>query len=236
MPALREVELDMMELSRWLLKNESVDSFRHFLEHARSLTRLSLSYMRLPHEYVQTLAQALVNDTCSIRQLFLDRCDSLSRESAWAMAQMLRYNTSLQQLHLVVKDYEDAIPMAQALQENNTQSQLTKLLLRTYQHPRIVRPAVYQAFSSMLQHNCRIQTLEMYQGHPMRPWRDLQDPQLLLYLKLNRAGRAQVMANDKKEQQPNNEEWAKIIIAARDDVDCSFYFLSQNPSVCQATN
>jgi hypothetical protein len=223
MPSLQHVELDMMELSRWL---SSVQSFCHFLTKASQLKTLSLSYMRLPHDYVLTLTEALTSPTSSLLQeLYLDRCDSLSPQSAWAMAQMLRNNSSLKQLHIVVKHYEDAIPMAQALEHNTS---LVKLLLRTYHYPRVVRPAVYQAFRQMLERNCSLLYLEMFQGHPMRPWLELSDPTLQIFLKVNRAGRAKLM-----QANCTNEQWVATIIASKDDVDCSFYFLSQNPTVCQ---
>ena len=231
MVSLSDVELDMMELSRWL---QSTVSFQQFLLGGH-LKRLSLSYMRIPEDYILAMADAFANPNgCSVEEVCFDRCDSLSQQSALVMAQMLRRNTSLTKLKLVVKDYDDAIPIAQALQRN-TSSGLKHLFLRTYDHQRNgVSPTVYQAFKTMLEHNYTLEYLEMFQGHPMRPILSL-DPTLNFYLKVNRAGRHRLMscARNNHRGEASNQEWVQTIIAARLDLQCSYYFLSQNPSVCQ---
>lgn len=223
MPALHSVELDMMELSRWLAHMESFQ----MLLRAKNLKRLSLSYMRLSEDYINAIAQALTTDECPIEELFLDRCDSLGPSSVHAMATMLQHNTRLKALHLVLKNYQDSIPLANALHQARHTSRLQTLLLRTYHHPRIVQKEVYQAFHQMLQDNCVLTHLEMFQGHPIRPLLGECWPVLQFFLQLNRAGRAKLMMG----QEVSNEEWIRTILDARQNLDCSFYFISQNPSV-----
>lgn len=224
MPALTRVELDMMELGRWLAHTES---FRMLLG-AKNLKRLSLSYMRLSDDYINLIAQALTNEDCPIEELFLDRCDSLGPSSVYAMATMLQHNTRLRALHLVLKNYQDSIPLANALHAARHASGLQTLLLRTYHHPRTVNPEVYQAFRRMLEENCVLTHLEMFQGHPIRPLLGEHWPVLQFFLHLNRAGRAKLMMGA---PQASNEEWIRTIVGARQNLDCSFYFISQNPSV-----
>ena len=231
MVSLTDVELDMMELSRWL---QSTASFREFLSGGH-LKRLSLSYMRIPEDYILSMADTLAcrNPKSSVQEVCFDRCDSLSQQSTLVIAEMLRHNSSLTKLKLVVKDYDDAIPIAQSL-GINTQSGLKYLFLRTYNHQRnSVSHNVYLAFKTMLEQNYTIEYLEMFQGHPMRPILAL-DPTLNFYLKINRAGRKRLMwCQQNKCIEASNEEWVRTIIASRLDLQCSFYFISQNPSVCQ---
>ena len=337
MKHLTTLHLDMMELSRWI---QSVSSFQNVLAGALSLQNLSLSYMRIPEEYIVALAETLTPShvtpttstpfphsassippspsltsnplynynnnnitttatTTQLQELCLDRCDSLSEESAWVVAEMLGQNGSLVKLQLVVKSFVHAIPMACALQQNKA-SQLQELSLRTYHnhdaimnhpaaaaaaaaaaaHPpppptaaaerqqgrrrsppatatgttasrpddNIPTPSVYDAFSEMLQHNYSMLKLELLQGHPMRPmWAT--DPTLNFFLKVNRAGRRRLLVDHNRmatettngngksttmdtQQQHQYELWWETIIAARADVECSFYFLSLNPSLC----
>ena len=234
MVSLTQVEFDMMELSRWL---QSTTSFQKFISGGH-LKRLSLSYMRVPEDYILSMADALSchDPLSSVEEVCFDRCDSLSKQSTFVMSEMLRRNTSLTKLKLVVKDYDDAIPIAQAL-TYNTCSGLKHLFLRTYSHlHNSIGHNVYQAFKTMLEHNFTIEYLEMFQGHPMRPILAL-DPALNFYLKINRAGRNKLLSLQRQSisTEASNDEWARVIIASRLDVQCTYYFLSQNPSICQVS-
>lgn len=221
MTALQDLEIHLMELPRWL---GSVDYFEQlFRGHLRSLT---LSYLRIPESFIIGMTESLKNNH-SMEYLYLDRCDSLTPQSAYCMAQMLRENTRLKRLKLVVKRYEDCIPIAEALETEN--STLTSLFLRSY-HQDEVSPYVYDAFLSMVQKNYSLRELFAFVGDPVTPLM-YPDPILTFYLKLNKAGRGKLLA--KEETTATNEQWVEVIIASKDDIQCTYYFLSQNPSVCQ---
>jgi hypothetical protein len=237
MPSLKTVELDLMEITRWLQSEESFSKLFHG-SNSNNLRTITLSYMRVPEETIAAMAMALQTNT-TLEELYLDRCDSLSRQSTLYMAQMLQHNTSLKKIKMVVKDYEDAIPIAVVLQKYN--STLKSLFLRSYHQQVTVSPRVYQAFLTMLQNNYSLEDLYTFQGNPMT--QEKTDSTLNFYLKLNRAGRGRLMNHrstrnddtidmEEDEQQVSNDEWVKSIIKSRADVECSFYFLSQNPSVC----
>jgi hypothetical protein len=80
----------------------------------------------------------------------------------------------------------------------------------------------------MLQDNYVLEELEMFQGHPMRPLLGEYWPVLQFYLQLNRAGRRKLM---NPAVTVSNEEWIQTILDARENLNCSFYFISQNPTV-----
>ena len=137
---------------------------------------------------------------------------------------MLQENDCLKTLKLVVKKYEDAIAIAQALETKN--STLTSLFLRSY-HQVEVSPQVYDTFLSMIQRNCSLRELYTFIANPVT-YPNLH-PTIKFYLKLNKAGRGRLMGEES--QSATNEEWIRTIISTKNDVACSYFFLSQNPSI-----
>ena len=51
---------------------------------------------------------------------------------------------------------------------------------------------------------------------------------MLLYLKLNKAGRRQLF----EQFGVTRELWVDKVTLSKEDVDCTFYFLTMNPSIC----
>jgi hypothetical protein len=47
------------------------------------------------------------------------------------------------------------------------------------------------------------------------------------YLKLNRAGRKRIVGNGKA----STNDWINMVISLKDDIDCSFILLSENPAL-----
>lgn len=52
--------------------------------------------------------------------------------------------------------------------------------------------------------------------------------EMLLYLKLNQAGRRQLFEN----YGVTRELWIDKVASSKEDIDCTFYFLTMNPSIC----
>ena len=52
--------------------------------------------------------------------------------------------------------------------------------------------------------------------------------EMLLYLKLNQAGRRQLFGN----YGVTRELWVDKVASSKEDIDCTFYFLTMNPSIC----
>jgi len=51
---------------------------------------------------------------------------------------------------------------------------------------------------------------------------------LLMYLKLNKVGRRQLF----EKREVTRELWVDKVTMSKEDVDCSFYFLTMNPAIC----
>ena len=51
-------------------------------------------------------------------------------------------------------------------------------------------------------------------------------------MRLNEVGRGKLLRNGNA----TREAWVDILIACTDDLDCLFYFLKTNPSICQFAN
>jgi hypothetical protein len=137
--------------------------------------------------------------------------ESLSTEaSAVAMANMLRVNTSLEELALSAVDFNEfaAMFVAKALEEDN----------KTLQHLWLLAPTNYGGTSSF----------------------PADDPRIDYFLRLNRAGREKVstlLTLDRcgdADDNASRQAWVESLLNAKRDIDCSFFFLSTRPSLCQS--
>ena len=52
------------------------------------------------------------------------------------------------------------------------------------------------------------------------------------YMRLNAVGRGPLINSG----QANRVEWVNMLVSVRDDLDCLFYFISINPTLCQFAN
>lgn len=53
-------------------------------------------------------------------------------------------------------------------------------------------------------------------------------PDIQFYLKLNKAGRRHLFYN----HWVTRNDWVDTVVSARDDMDCTFYFIGMNPALC----
>ncbi|CAB9521787.1 expressed unknown protein [Seminavis robusta] len=142
------------------------------------------------------------------------------------VAKMLSSCPNIRTLTLsFVDQLEDADCMAlvQALKRNQQLQILS--LLNTENNANAssgISPRCQRALIQMLEHgNMTLQELKT---------RGDVNAEIQLYLKLNRAGRQDLF--QQHDSLPSRELWVDTLIASRDDLDCSFYFLTMNPSIC----
>mgnify|MGYP003865780987 CR=1 FL=1 len=144
-----------------------------------------------------------------------------------AIAEMLKVNTTLKKLELHLRSRTDEdepgiVELSKALIKNKT---LTKFQL----HGATNSSGSWNtrtAFLNMLRTNYTLfeSALVFHPGF-LRPESDL-------YLKLNHVGRGRLLENANVKK----DEWVNALIKVRDDIDCLFYFLITNPSLCSSSS
>eukprot|EP00797_Seminavis_robusta_P021335 Sro331_g119040.4 (164) ;mRNA; r:14272-14763 len=103
-------------------------------------------------------------------------------------------------------------------------------------------PRWVQMASTVLQKNTKLRVLHLGGPQQQQPqpnnttstteaWNSVQ-----FHLKLNAAGRSRLLGQQQQNNDSmalsSNREWVHVIGNVADDLDCVFYFLSRNPSLC----
>jgi hypothetical protein len=177
----------------------------------RILTFRDMAEIRDKH--VELMAASLrSNDT--LRELTL--CSShLGERSGRAMGRVLQVNRHLQKLEIQLNSGEHAIPVTEVLQAN---SSLKRLDLYFNGH---ISPRIREAFTEMLRRNYVLLDLNG------SVWRGQSNSEIDFYLRLNRAGRGDLLT-----EHASRAQWLDTLISQKDDLSIVFSLLSMNPSMC----
>lgn len=177
----------------------------------RILTFRDMAEIRDKH--VELMANSLrTNDT--LRELTL--CSSyLGDRSGRAMGQVLQVNRHLQKLEIQLNSGEHAIPITEILQAN---SSLRRLDLYFNGH---ISSRIREAFTEMLRRNYVLLDLNG------SVWRGQSNSEIDFYLRLNRAGRGDLLT-----EHASRAQWLDTLISQKDDLSIVFSLLSMNPSMC----
>jgi hypothetical protein len=154
----------------------------------------------------------------------------LGKAGIKALCQMIRVNTSLRKLTVVIYELQDnsaadqnnnkecgIVDLAKALEFNST---LTVLELHGRSE---IGKWIEEAFLEMMKTNYALRTLKLFNDDSFLKL------EIDFYLKLNRAGRDKLLQNANS----TRNQWMEAIVTVRDDLSCLFYFLSVNPLLCQ---
>ena len=176
----------------------------------RILTFRDMAEVRDKH--VELMADSLrANDT--LRELTL--CSShLGERSGRAMGQVLLANRHLQKLEIQLNSGEHAIPITEVLQAN---SSLKRLDLYFNGH---ISSRIREAFTEMLRRNYVLLDLNG------SVWRGQSNSEIDFYLRLNRAGRGDLLT-----EHASRAQWLDTLISQKDDLSIVFSLLSMNPSI-----
>lgn len=177
----------------------------------RILTFRDMAEIRDKH--VELMAESLRSNV-TLRELTL--CSShLGERSGRAMGQVLLANRHLQKLEIQLNSGEHAIPVTEVLQAN---SSLRRLDLYFNGH---ISPRIREAFTEMLRRNYVLLDLNG------SVWRGQSNSEIDFYLRLNRAGRGDLLT-----EHTSRAQWLDTLISQKDDLSIVFSLLSMNPSMC----
>jgi hypothetical protein len=136
-----------------------------------------------------------------------------------AIANMLKINASIVSLYMPCSQFTDIglTHLADSLLINTT---LKKIEISISSN---IGPTGENALTNMLEKNYELERL-IIDSNEMSIQRKIE-----YYIRLNNVGRGQLINGG----QANRIEWVTMIISVRDDLDCVYYFISMNPTLCQ---
>lgn len=147
-------------------------------------------------------------------------CLGNSTESFVPVAQYLKTNEKIEKLALCfderVED-EKITCLVEALQHNTTLQSLSLLNASTMNNNAGISAQSQRALVQLTMHNMTLQEVKT---------RGQLSEEMSMFLKLNRKGRRATFEGGTR------EHWVDALISSSDDLDCAFYFLAMNPSVC----
>jgi hypothetical protein len=211
-PRLRQVELDLPTSTPLVALCQSPA--------LEELTIECFGGVKFQDEHLIPMAEAL----CTNRKLtYFDLEHSISASGLDHMAQMLEHNTDLQVLRLSFFDgmeHAESVchRVIEALGKNEC---LTHF--HNYQSTQVrVPPEMRQAQLEMLERNFTLGYFLLFSQDDVTREN--------LYFKLNLGGRWQLFLNDEAPK----SSWLDMLCNHREDLDCLYYYLSINPSLCKS--
>ena len=151
---------------------------------------------------------------CSTQELSIEACAALSSA--------LRENSTLRTLNLPRSNLNDdgLWHLAEGLTVNTT---LKKIEVGVGKD---LSAKGKDALTSLLEQNYQLERLVLSSSE-----KAISD-KVEYYMRLNEVGRGSLL----RDGNASREQWVEMLITCRDDLDCLFYFVSMNPSLCQFAN
>lgn len=180
-----------------------------------------------PH--LEPMIRALVEtNNLAIRDLRLT--SSLSHDHCSALANLIRTTTTLECLTLdiigqIYQNDKHIIMLAEALQANTS---LKQLVFKCSDSKNFAAKTL-EEFGNLLESNFSLQMIHFESADG-----EIREvPIISMYMKLNQRGRDELFQNDRAMR----EIWVEKILSFRDedDLDCIYYLVSINPSLCEST-
>jgi hypothetical protein len=218
---------------------------------SKSITCLYLTRLGLGHDHYQAIATALTtNGNLRILDLFandvqndqlLQIVNSLSVNEglemvvlpglndldfndacSMAISDMIKINTSLASLYMPCSKFTDIglVHLSESLSINTT---LKKVEIAVSNK---IGQQGMDALTDMLVKNYELERLVVDSNEKSIK------SKIEYYMRLNAVGRGQLISSG----QANRVEWVNMLVSVRDDLDCLFYFVSMNPTLCQFAN
>jgi hypothetical protein len=146
----------------------------------------------------------------------------LSYECSSAIADTLKMNTTMHSLYLPCSRFTDdgLIMLAESLTVNTT---LKKVEIGVSDQ---IGSHGMAALTQMLEKNYELERLIVDSAEKSIKGK------IEYYMRLNAVGRGPLLSSG----QANRVEWVNMLISVHDDLDCLFYFISMNPTICQFAN
>jgi hypothetical protein len=247
-PNLKIVTLQLFNSNRAAIFSR--DALAHLLK-SKSITGLYLTRLGLGQDHYVVIASAIAtNRNLRVLDLFANNATSeqllliatglrenhgletfvlpglsnldFSYDCSIAIAETLKANTTIRSLYLPCSRFTDdgLILLAESLTVNTT---LKKVEIGVSDH---IGNQGMAALTQMLEKNYELERLIVDSAEKSIK------SKIEYYMRLNAVGRGPLLCSG----QANRVEWVNMLISVHDDLDCLFYFISMNPTICQFAN
>jgi hypothetical protein len=186
---------------------------------SKSIKILTLTFdTELRDAHIEAMAEALeTNET--LKHISI-RANTLGTSAGMAMGKVLNTNRTLERLRVQLSSDEFAAPIVDALHKNKYLQKLG-LILPSNVNERVREQFTKEMASMLRKSNYNLQDMDLV------GWKA--NAAVRFYLKANKAGRRSLLAEG-----GSREQWAKILVAHKDDISIMYYFLKRNPQLCLA--
>jgi hypothetical protein len=218
--AIQEASLSLESLELWgneiiLGTEKPMQDLVRAVESCHRLRNLKLLGFNLRNEHVNLFAPLMMIP--SLTEFCLgNTCDGFL-----PISETLIYSTNIQKLTLCFTDEIDdsnCMALVKVLECNTSLQHFGLLNSSTGHNTSGISAKCVTALIRMLEYNLTLQNIQT-RGDPY--------DEMQLYVKLNRSGRKHLL-----QRVATHKLWVDTLITSRDDLNCSFYFLTMNPSVC----
>jgi hypothetical protein len=143
-------------------------------------------------------------------------------ECSLAVSEMVKFNSSMISLYMPCSKFTDfgLVHLAESLSVNKS---LKKVEIAVSN--KIGQQGI-EALTTMLDKNYGLERLVVDSNEKSIK------SKIEYYMRLNAVGRGPLINSG----QANRVEWVNMLVSVRDDLDCLFYFISMNPTLCQFAN
>lgn len=206
-------------LSRLGLGQDHLSVIAQCLPSNKTLRVLDLFGNNIENQHVIAMANALKENN-SVEILVLPcPANDLSVESCAAISEALKVNNKLSTLNLPRSNLSDEgiFHIAAGLTVNKT---LKKVEVGVSKN---VGDSGVQALMDMLESNYELERLVVSSADQTIK------EKTEYYMRLNEVGRGKLLRRDGK---ATREQWVEMLISVVNDLDCLFYFITSNPTLC----
>lgn len=228
-PLLRSTSITDLYLTRLGLMPEHFAAIAEAISLSASTCSLRVLDLfgnnNLTNDHFCLMAQALESNA-TLETFVLPRQHNesieLSKECSLAMAQALLVNKTLVTLSLPCSNLDDdgLLHLASSLTVNSTLKKIEVGVSKT------VGEKGKAALTQMLEKNYELERLVISSAE-----KSFQE-KVEYYIRLNAVGRGPLLQSCSS----NRAEWVEMLISVHDDLNCLFYFITMNPTVCQYAN
>lgn len=209
-------------LSRLGLDAKHVTAVAESMKVNKSLRVLDLFGNNIENEHVVLFAKVLQTNKTLETLVLPCPSDDISVDACAAISRALRENTTLVTLNLPRSNLKDEglLHLVQGLNVNTT---LKKIEVGVSKD---IGDQGMGALMKMLETNYELERLVVSSSQ-----KSIKE-KVQYYMRLNEVGRGALLRDGKA----TREQWVEMLISCSDDLDCLFYFINVNPSLCQFAN
>lgn len=215
--------IQCLYLTRLGLGPEHYDAVMHAIQTNKSIRVLDLFSNNIENDQLLQIVNVISGNEI-LEMVVLPGLDDneFNDECSTAVSEMVKFNSSLISLYMPCSKFTDVglVQLAESLSVNTT---LKKVEIAVSNK---IGQVGIAALTKMLDKNYELERLVVDSKEKSIKGK------IEYYMRLNAVGRGPLINSG----QANRVEWVNMLVSVCDDLDCLFYFISMNPTLCQFAN